>query len=309
MADQPRICDDDPRLAVCPECRQRIAITRERKLAEHARARLTSATRRRPGRYARSKTLKAYRDARTSCDGSGASVDIEEQPPDPVPDEPLRFRAVAAEGPGASPEQLAAAAEERRWLADVDQAVAELRGKPSPRSLVISHAAVAAEFEALVAAGTTEDGKIVDRHDDWAEVYWRAAQVYLAGTFRLREPENLLTGGIEIGGRRVEITARYVDGATPTEIIGFERELRVERERHLLQLAALLHNVRHLLVRVEGGKAPKRPHEQDRIDAARWLPEIDRALAELPKPKTRIIPAGELGGADPVEYYFEDQDE
>lgn len=95
---------------------------------------------------------------------------------------------------------------------------------------------------------------------------------------------------------------------TPDAVLAMERSRREAAEAKTLHLAALLHNVRHLLVRVEQGNAPPRPHEQDRIDAARWLPGIDQALAELPTPKTRLIPAGELGGADAIERYYEDND-
>lgn len=86
------------------------------------------------------------------------------------------------------------------------------------------------------------------------------------------------------------------------EALTAEHERRCAAEAQTLRLAALLHNVRHLLVRCSQGNAPPRPHEQDRLDALRWLPEIEAALTELPQPKTR---ASECGGM--VERYYDDQ--
>lgn len=79
------------------------------------------------------------------------------------------------------------------------------------------------------------------------------------------------------------------DNAPPIEL--------PEDDHRLLQLAALAHNVKHLLVRLEVGA---KPHKQDAIDARRWLPKIEQLLRELPEPKRRVIEAGELGGAGPV---------
>jgi len=76
-------------------------------------------------------------------------------------------------------------------------------------------------------------------------------------------------------------------------------------DARLLQLAALVHNVKHLLVRLEVGA---KPHKQDATDARRWLPQIEQLLSELPEPKRRVIEAGELGGAGPVEHYYEDSE-
>lgn len=69
-----------------------------------------------------------------------------------------------------------------------------------------------------------------------------------------------------------------------------------------LELAALLHNVQHLIYRLSIGA---KQHQQDVIDARRWLPEIERALKGLPEPLSRVAVAGDLGGADCIERYYE----
>lgn len=112
-------------------------------------------------------------------------------------------------------------------------------------------------------------------------------------------------------GRLVAITragrlaTHYRDKKCPgykVEVVDGPEPPSVER------LACLLHDIKHMLVRVAAGDAQPRPHEQDRIDAMRWLPEIEAELAKLPAPKTRVIAAGALGGADPVEHYYEDHE-
>jgi len=70
---------------------------------------------------------------------------------------------------------------------------------------------------------------------------------------------------------------------------------------NLLALLATVHNLVHLIRIAEHGG---RPHEQDRLDAARWLPDLERQLKALPEPETRLIPAGAFGGADPIEHYY-----
>lgn len=75
-------------------------------------------------------------------------------------------------------------------------------------------------------------------------------------------------------------------------------QLESSREQ-ALRLAALLHNVKHLLARVAAGDAPPRPHEQDRLDASRWLPDIERELELLPAPESRLIDQGRA-----VERYY-----
>lgn len=101
-------------------------------------------------------------------------------------------------------------------------------------------------------------------------------------------------------GRR--LATHYRDKKCPghkVEVVDGPEPPSVER------LACLLHNTKHLLERVAAGEATPRPHEQDRIDALRWLPEIEAELAKLPTPKARILESGELGGADTVEHYYQ----
>lgn len=75
----------------------------------------------------------------------------------------------------------------------------------------------------------------------------------------------------------------------------------------MLELAALLHNVKHLIHRQAQGKAiGGAKHEQDIIDAKRWSPKIDAMLERLPQPSsTCLLPTDGLGGGSYCEHSFD----
>lgn len=100
--------------------------------------------------------------------------------------------------------------------------------------------------------------------------------------------------------RRLKLAAHTRSPTCPGS--GLDVSSEPEPEPEPMRLAALLHNVKHLLYRVAAGQLPPRPHEQDRLDAARWLAEIESELAKYPKPNSRV---SECGGM--IEHYYEDK--
>jgi hypothetical protein len=68
-----RALADDPFQAKCPSCGRAVAITRDRKLAQHV-AWNHPAARRKPGSRARVKTWAAHDKATKPCVGSGLEV-------------------------------------------------------------------------------------------------------------------------------------------------------------------------------------------------------------------------------------------